>query len=202
MSKQKNPCTFRPWERKGENRNCINCAFVFYVPRAILKRRNGGKYCSRKCYFMAKKNGEIKNCLVCYKEFYTTPCQTEIGYGKYCSKQCRLPLTLEVRKRISEGHKGEKAYNWRGDNATRIERRRLMGQLEYKEWRTAVFKKDNYTCVFCKERGGEIQADHIKPWATHPKLRYDIKNGRTLCIDCHRQTPTWGQSWVSRRIYA
>ena len=33
-----------------------------------------------------------------------------------------------------------------------------------------------------------MNADHIKPWAYYPELRYDINNGRTLCVEHHRLT--------------
>ena len=67
-----------------------------------------------------------------------------------------------------------------------------MRRWEYIVWRTAVFVRDDYTCQICGKRGIELQADHIKPWSTHPELRYAIDNGRTLCVSCHRTTDTWG----------
>jgi 5-methylcytosine-specific restriction endonuclease McrA len=62
----------------------------------------------------------------------------------------------------------------------------------YRKWREKVFKRDNYTCVFCKERGGRLHADHIKPFAWFPELRLVLSNGRTLCVKCHYKTPTYG----------
>ena len=35
-------------------------------------------------------------------------------------------------------------------------------------------------------------ADHVKPWALYPELRYDLDNGRTLCVPCHKKTETYG----------
>lgn len=57
--------------------------------------------------------------------------------------------------------------------------------VEYKEWREAVYKRDNYTCRHCGQRGGRLQADHVLSWATHPALRFTLSNGQTLCVDCH-----------------
>lgn len=59
-------------------------------------------------------------------------------------------------------------------------------------WRKEVFDRDGYTCQECGIRGGVLNADHIKSWAYYPELRFDRNNGRTLCIDCHRQTESWG----------
>lgn len=68
-----------------------------------------------------------------------------------------------------------------------------MQQLEYRLWREAVFRRDDFTCQSCSIRGGALEADHIKPWNAYPDLRYDVTNGRTLCQGCHRATPTFGR---------
>ena len=57
----------------------------------------------------------------------------------------------------------------------------------YSEWRKAVFERDNYTCQSCGKHGGTLNAHHIKPYAKYEKLRTDIDNGTTLCLDCHRK---------------
>jgi len=84
---------------------------------------------------------------------------------------------------------GEKHYNWKGGAGT--ERHRLMQQLDYKNWRSAVFERDSYTCQSCGQTGTYLEADHIKPWALYPELRYAIDNGRTLCKPCHMKTDTY-----------
>ena len=77
------------------------------------------------------------------------------------------------------------------------ERLMEMSRLEYRLWREGVFKRDDWTCVQCSARGGRLHADHIKAWATHPELRYDLSNGRTLCVKCHRKTPTYGSQCMA-----
>ena len=55
-------------------------------------------------------------------------------------------------------------------------------------WRKAVFERDNYTCQICRVRGKYLEADHIKPFAYFPELRFELTNGRTLCRKCHDKT--------------
>ena len=92
---------------------------------------------------------------------------------------------LEHSKRQS----GENNHLWKG-GITPINKKIRMS-LEYKLWRTAVFKRDNFICIWCGSKE-KIQADHIKRFADFPELRFAIDNGRTLCEPCHRTTDTWG----------
>lgn len=55
---------------------------------------------------------------------------------------------------------------------------------QYTEWRSAVYERDQYTCQECGANG-KLVAHHIKQWAHHPDLRFDVSNGITLCNDCH-----------------
>lgn len=77
----------------------------------------------------------------------------------------------------------------------------IRSSIEYKLWRTSVFERDRYTCVFCGEKGAWnkvlskkiiLNADHIKPFSLFPELRFAIDNGRTLCVECHKKTDTYG----------
>ena len=54
-----------------------------------------------------------------------------------------------------------------------------------------MFERDKFTCVWCGQIGGSLNADHIKPFFDYPELRLDISNGRTLCVPCHRLTDTF-----------
>jgi len=99
-------------------------------------------------------------------------------------------LSVETRKRMSLIHRGEKAPNWRG-GITEINQI-IRTSLEYRLWRESIFQRDNYTCRFCGKRGGNLEADHIKPFSLFPELRFAIDNGRTLCRECHKKTNTYG----------
>ncbi len=101
----------------------------------------------------------------------------------------------ETRRIISENKKGSKSNFWRG-GITQINKQ-IRGSLEYRLWRESVFKRDNYTCVWCSSKSGNgktvvLNADHIKPFAYFPELRFAIDNGRTLCVPCHMSTDTFG----------
>ena len=76
----------------------------------------------------------------------------------------------------------------------------IRNSLEYKLWRQAVFERDKYTCIWGgKEHGSKLHADHIKPFALFPELRFAIDNGRTLCVECHRKTDTFAGKGGKRR---
>lgn len=103
----------------------------------------------------------------------------------------KRPLSVETRRRMSESKKGDKTHLWKG-GITSVNQS-IRTTIEYRLWRESVFKRDNYTCVWCgDDKGGNLQADHIKPFAHYPELRFAIDNGRTLCKPCHMKTDTWG----------
>jgi len=115
-------------------------------------------------------------------------------------KPPRGPMSAEERKKHSDANKGKMTgpqhHHWKGGITG--ENKRLRCSAAFREWREAVFVRDNWTCAFCGQRGRKLHPDHIKPFAEYPELRFDVSNGRTLCIPCHMKTDTWG---ANKRYY-
>lgn len=81
--------------------------------------------------------------------------------------------------------RGAANHKWRGGITPEV--MKIRNSPEMKMWRLAVFQRDNYACTICSRRGGNLHADHVKPFAMFSDLRFDVDNGRTLCIPCHRK---------------
>lgn len=166
--------------RKGIIKNCKFCGTEFYL-RQSLKARI---FCSSEHSIKWQKDNAFHfPCVICQIEIYTQPTQIKYRNRKTCSIKCR---GIYIRK-MAEKRRIDLGY-------TKHQLDRLARYSpESKFWRKAVFERDNYTCVECGLRSGNgksviLNADHIKPFAFFPQSRFDINNGRTLCIDCHNKT--------------
>ena len=136
---------------------------------------------------------------------------TEIKPGQHFSKKTEFKKGLvpwnkskawseEAKRKMSKARKGRFCgkHNpfWKG-GITPIHRI-IRASPEYKLWRRAVFERDNFTCIWCGQKGKILHADHIKPFSLFPALRFAIDNGRTLCVNCHKKTDTYGPK--SKRV--
>lgn len=65
-----------------------------------------------------------------------------------------------------------------------------------------VFERDNYICQKCNKKGGRLVADHIKPFALYPELRFELSNGRTICKECDLKLDTYGGRTNKNRVYS
>jgi predicted restriction endonuclease len=96
--------------------------------------------------------------------------------------------TEETKKKISQSRMGKcigkNNYRWKGG----ISKAYKTGYwtTQYKNWRKAVFERDNYTCQKCGKKGGYLTAHHLKSFLYYKELRFDINNGLTLCDNCHQ----------------
>lgn len=114
-------------------------------------------------------------CLQCGVQFMPTKYKDE---RKFCSLDCSHVF-----------NSGERNNKWKG-GITPINQQ-IRTSAEYKQWRKHVFNRDDFTCQACGERGAGLHADHELPFALFPDLRFEILNGRTLCVPCHKLTPTY-----------
>ena len=109
------------------------------------------------------------------------------------------------KPKVSESNRrriGEKAGNWRGGLTSLV--LQIRHCPKYHQWRSGIFMRDNFTCQFCKVKGGRLEVDHYPKTFSHifykNKIQsreqaidceefWDMNNGRTLCRKCHK-------SWI------
>jgi hypothetical protein len=129
-----------------------------------------------------------------HKQFNTG--RTWLKKGHETSKEARKKMSIaqknkiftkEYRRKLKLGIK--KYWDKRG---RKLDKRPKHYGVKYNEWRLKVYKRDDFTCKVCEKVGGKLQAHHIKPWNKYPELRFDINNGITLCIECHKKTDNYG----------
>lgn len=111
--------------------------------------------------FICKDHGEFKNTI--YRVLKGTKC----------------PI-CHYESRIGENHPN---YN---PDLTDEERKIRREYPEYREWRIAVYERDNYTCQVCGDnKGGNLVAHHKDGYNWCKERRTDVSNGVTLCDKCH-----------------
>lgn len=109
--------------------------------------------------------------------------------GRKHSKKAKQKMSTVQKGKPKLWRRGENSQFWKGGITKKNQV--VRNSFEYKLWRIAVFERDKYTCIWCGYTGKELQADHIKPFAQYPELRFAIDNGRTLCKPCHKTTDTY-----------
>ncbi len=164
-------------QQRRIDRVCAHCGETFSViPARIAAGR--GRYCSQECKRAASAYIE-QSCAECGRAFMVKPSLVTRGEGKYCSMACsRAAHRRNIRR-------GPDSPRWRGGSGKT--RRRSIALPEYRRWRRAVLRRDGYTCQCCGEREKTLTAHHMERWIDAPRLRFDVANGLTLCLPCHRQ---------------
>jgi len=181
------------------NKLCEVCGRAFCVPPSRANQRT----CSYECrseimpertkthnerIAHALKRGALFDCQVCGQSFWRRPHAIKRGQNKFCSRRC---CSAWMRGRPT--YSGVVLYgpqnpNWRGGVTAR--NALIRKNREFRQWRAAVFARDDWTCQRCGARAQaglcvRIAPHHIKPFATFPKLRFELDNGVTLCNTCH-----------------
>jgi len=175
LSKEHKEKLKKAWIKRKKSRNYPN--FLIKVAKTHFKKGEG--------YWKGKKRSEDtkRKISMVNKGKHKSP-KTEFKKGHKVTKEVRLKMIRD------NPMKGETHWCWKG-GITPINLK-IRKSKEYKLWRLAVFERDNWTCRFCGQVGGKLNADHIKPFALFPELRFAIDNGRTLCLECHKKTDTYG----------
>lgn len=134
--------------------------------------------------------------------------QNEIKKGHVWSKESiqkrspKIAFTLKSKGIKPPSRRGMMPWNYRG--VSRLQER-IRKCFEYRQWRSDIFQRDDYTCQHCGKRGVVLNADHIKPFAQILKEYiintfeaalqcaelWSINNGRTLCEECHHSRKEW-----------
>ncbi len=158
-----------------------------YNPKGLNKILENGLYLGN-----AFKNAKIEiKCEVCGNVFNSF----KGNKRKFCSRECFGKAQRELQK-------GENCNFWKG-GITKLSKQ-IRESLEYKNWRLAIYKRDNWTCQNCGNRGSiELEAHHtpksfselleeykIKTFeqAINCKELFNINKGVTFCKDCHGLT--------------
>ena len=117
-------------------------------------------------------------------------------FGYKHTKEAKLKIGLASKGR----NVGPKNGNWKG--GPDLYNKKIRHSYWMTRWAQQVRRRDKYTCQICfvnKESHPhmEFHSDHIKPFRDYPKLRFDLNNGRTLCVPCHKKIT---KEFLMRRV--
>lgn len=187
-------------------RKCLYCEKTFPY-RNTAKVRSSYSVRLKMFVGSAKQKYCSLYCSLMYRNKHINPSKS-LHARKAISDRAKLRgvshmHTKEAHLKKSKSITGKRHWNWQGGKTS--DNRKARNVTIYKEWRKAVFERDKYTCVFCGDKSKKgnpviLNADHIKPFAYFPELRYKITNGRTLCLGCHKKTDTYAGKKSCHRV--
>jgi len=105
-----------------------------------------------------------------------------------CEHKEKIGESLKGKSTASWTPKGENHHAWIKDRTLVIEKHRLRGTQEWKNWRNFIFTRDKYTCKECNITGNHLEPHHIIPIRSDMNKLFDVNNGITLCRPCHQKT--------------
>lgn len=209
------------WKRKYDievprmervSKPCSNCGSD--VTRLESQFSGELQYCSKKCESEDKKERSTFNCENCGDTVERVPSQvTSEKY--YCSKECRhehqrgenhprystIRIDCEYCEESFERTPSElaKNKNYCSEECYHLDVKtdRDKNSHEYKRWRNEVRNRDDWQCQDCGWTGDRIEAHHIESWSEKPEKRFELDNGKSLCIECHYLTHMEKEEWHS-----
>lgn len=188
--------------KKGKNILCANCGKESYKYPRDLRKGMKNLFCGMRCSGDFKKGKSVVNAGTFKKGMIPWSKGLRIVREKHSGdfSKGHVPWNKGL-KGFRAGHLNN---HWKG-GISKIAVT-VRGSFVYKKWRTAVFERDGYRCVWCFDnKGGNLNADHIKPFSiimSENQIRtleeaeacvelWDLGNARTLCEPCHRTTDTY-----------
>jgi len=113
-------------------------------------------------------------------------------------------FSIKSREKMSKSHIGlqigENSPRWKGGITPLVQQ--LRHNFKYRQWRSDIFTRDDFTCQNCGDnKGGNLEAHHKKTFssilqkyeittieeALECEKLWDINNGITLCEKCHKK---------------
>ncbi len=125
--------------------------------------------------------------------------------GKKLSEEHKKKLSLAQKNSVFKNRMiGCNNPSWKG--GITVVSYKIRKDIKYRLWRSDIFKRDDFTCQECSNKGCKIQAHHIKPFskiiveyniktlqdALDCEELWDLNNGVTLCMPCHKETESFG----------
>lgn len=119
------------------------------------------------------RNGTSKSC-GCYAMEHSSIVNSGSGNPWFGKKRPEHSKNMKGRN--------HPRYN---NSLTEEEREVKRTYTKYREWRTAVYERDNYTCLCCATKKAPFNAHHLGAYNKYTTLRLSLWNGVTLCKECH-----------------
>lgn len=131
--------------------------------------------------------------------------------GRLCTEKQkekqRLSMTgrrasSETKLKMSVAQSGERGNKWKGGITPLV--MNIRHHFKMRQWISDIFHRDDFTCQDCGNRGGKLNAHHLKSFskifndnniktleeALDCEEFWDLNNGQTLCLDCHKKINT------------
>ena len=166
--------------------NCKYCGEILFLKQWQIDRVKNN-FCNNSCAMKWRYANGLDKKKITQK---ANEAIRKNGFPQKRGKRIPQLHNLKVYRKISQSKmgvripklQGKNHWNWKGGVDKGI-----WFTWKYKQWRKAVFERDNYTCQKCGDKkGGNLEADHIKPRHLYPELAFVVSNGQTLCVRCHK----------------